>query len=178
MRACPVPHGASLSLSVLYLRRAILWEGRGATLGLPSMVGGYLSKGFYLCARAAFFSLLTPCVHRARRTDCVAVHVYAKYPIRSGVYLGDESICPGEKWARLTHLAADSRSLPAYLSSRSLSSVVSFLWRHCHCCWLCAAPLQLVSVGSPRRLWWYSAATTPPHRPVAAHVFLLAPHLR
>lgn len=85
---------------VIYLRRASLWEGRGATLGLPSMAAGYLSRGFYLCARAAFFSLLTPCVRRARTTDCVAVHVYAKYPIRSGVYLGDESICPGERDGR------------------------------------------------------------------------------
>lgn len=83
------PYGTSLS--VLYLRRAILWEGRGATLGLPSMVGGYLSRGFYLCARAALFPLDPVCTE-ARWTGWLAVHVYAKYPIRSGVYLGDESI--------------------------------------------------------------------------------------
>lgn len=64
-RAC-LPSLLLHSMYVIYLRRASLWEGRGATLGLPSMAAGYLSKGFYLCARAAFFPFDPVCTQGAQ----------------------------------------------------------------------------------------------------------------
>lgn len=97
----------------------------------------------------------------------MAVHVYAKYPIRSGVYLGDESICPGGDLHTLLIHAASLRtfiaiSLCLFCGKLSLATLPLLL--------VMRGSAPLVFRGPRRRLWWDSAAPPPPHRPVTAHV--------